>query len=254
MKAATLLPVLALAWAASCSRCGREPALPDASPPDETEAPEVLPRQEEEHRLPKHDWNGLTVMMREAEAREALEAVGFTLIPSRLEAFPILDEDEHALMLVPILGYTPPLVIMETEKSDGRPLSSVYGLRLYFHRNRLYSFQPIYYADPVDLVEPGDEAVPPSVMRERLLETFGDPTWMARGAVTGPRQADARTESMTAWVDKDLIVLFRSTDGDGPPAYDLHFFSPEGNNLVADLVVKLTKKKASREKGREPAQ
>ncbi len=247
MKAATLLPVLALAWACSCSRCGREPPPPDAPEPDESEPPVVEPRAAAEPRLAKHDWNGLAVMMREAEAREALEAVGFALVPSRLEAFPVLDEQEHAITLVPIQGYTPPLVILETEKTDC-PLSSVYGLRLYFHRNRLYSFQPIYYADPVDLVEPGDEAIPPAVMRRRLLETFGDPAWMTKGAVTGPRQVEARTQSMTAWADKDLVVLFRSTDGDGPPAYDLHFFSPRGNKLVAELVSRLTKKSKPGEK------
>ncbi len=246
MKAATLLPVLALAWTTSCSRCGSEPTPPDAPPPDEGDPPEAPPRKVEEPRLPKHDWNGLTVMMREAEAREALEAVGFELVPSRLEAFPVLDMEGHVVTPVPIQGYTPPLVIMETEKVDC-PLSSVYGLRLYFHRNRLYAFQPVYYADPVDLVEPGDEAVPPAVMRRRLLETFGDPAWVARGAVTGPRQADPRTESTTAWADKDLVVLFWSKEGEGPPAYELHFFSPKGNRLVADMVARLEKKKGSAE-------
>ena len=100
MRAATLLTVLAVAWAASCSRCGREPPIPDAPPPDENETPDAAPPPEEEVRLPKHDWNGLTVMMREAEAREALEAVGFTLTASRLEAFPVFDALEQAVTAV----------------------------------------------------------------------------------------------------------------------------------------------------------
>jgi hypothetical protein len=244
MRAATFLTFLVLAGASSCSRCGRTPPLPDAPMPDESEPAGSPAPQDEEPRLAKHDWNGLTVMMREAEAREALEAVGFELVPSRLEAFPVLDAPKHAITLVPIQGYTPPLVIMETEKADS-PLSSVYGLRLYFHRNRLYAFQPVYYADPVDLVEPGDEAVPPAVMSQRLRETFGDPTWTSRKTTWGPGQVDTVQECLTAWADKDLVVLLSSRAGEDPPAYDLHFFSPKGNRLVADMVERIEKKKAS---------
>jgi len=220
--------------------------VPDAPPPDEREPVASPPPRGEEPRLAKHDWNGLTVMMREAEAREALEAVGFELVPSRLEAFPVLDAENHVLTLVPVQGYTPPLVIMETEKVDS-PLSSVYGLTLYFHRNRLYAFQPVYFADPVDLVEPGDEAVPPAMMRDRLGETFGDPTWVSKATISGHGQEGARTESLTAWADKDLVVLLRRVEGEGPPAYDLHFFSPKGNGLVAKMVQRLEEKKASAE-------
>ena len=244
MRVATILPVLAIA--AGCSDCGREPVRPDAAPPDGPDVVDVEPAREEEARLPKHDWNGLTVMMREAEVREALEAVGFKLVPSRLEAFPVLDVKEHEVELVPIQGYTPPLVIMETEKSDS-PLSSVYGLRLYFHRNRLYAFQPVYYADPVDLVEPGDEAVPPVVMKRRLLETFGDPSWVTQSVDITPAREEPQRRSQTAWADKDLVVLFGTAEGDGPPSYDLYFFSPRGNKLVAGLVSRLEKK--AREKG-----
>jgi hypothetical protein len=244
MRTATLLTVLVLAGASSCARCGRTPPTPDAPAPDESEPTEAPPPRDEEPRLAKHDWNGLTVMMREAEAREALEAVGFTLVPSRLESFPILDAENHAVTHVPVQGYTPPLVIMETEKSDS-PLSSVYGLRLYFHRNRLYAFQPVYYADPVDLVEPGDEAVPPAVMRSRLRETFGDPTWTARKISGDPEREAGGHESLTAWADKDLVVLLGSSEDEDPPAYDLHFFSPKGNKLVADMVERLESKKAS---------
>ena len=118
MRSATLLPVLALVWATSCSRCGPPRPVLDVAAPEEDAAPEAPEPRDEEHRLPKHDWNGLTVMMREAEARAALEAVGFTLVPSRHETFPILDQEAHTITLVPVQGYTPPLVIMETEKSE----------------------------------------------------------------------------------------------------------------------------------------
>jgi hypothetical protein len=134
---------------------------------------------------------------------------------------------------------------METEKVDS-PLSSVYGIRLWFHRNRLYSFQPVYYADTVDLVEPGDEAVPPDVMEKRLLTTFGEPAWSVQGSIIGPRD-EVRTQQMIAWADNDLAVVYTHGETEGPPTYGLHFFSPRGNRLAGDLVARLLERKTLKE-------
>lgn len=241
MKRAMLMAVLVLLT--SCSRCGRAPGSVDAGPAMEaTEATADPTGDPDPIRLPKHDWNGLTVRMREAEARGALEAVGFRLVPSRLDSFPILDVDARTLTFVPIQGFTPPIVALETEKGES-PLNSVYGLRLFFHSNRIYCFQPVYYADPVDLVEPGDEAVPPEVMSRRLHETFGEPAWTDAVTVSGPGPSHTSEERMTAWADPDLVVLYRAGDADGPPRYELLFFSPKGNRKVAEFVERLTKKK-----------
>lgn len=247
MRAATAILTILLAFPA-CSRCGSPTATTDAAGALEAGEEAGDPAADAEPpRLPKHDWNGLSVMMREAEAREALETVGFKLVPSRLDSFPILDMSEHTLTLVPIQGFTPPIVAMETEKSTS-PLNSVYGIHLYFHRNRLYSFQPIYYADPVDLVEPGDEAVPPATMEKRLLSTFGEPAWSTTGTVLGPRTGETSPQQMIAWADSDLVVMYLYAGTDDPPTYGLHFISPRGNKLAGDLVARLLKKKSTKEK------
>lgn len=213
-------------WAASCSRCaGVGPAVDGWTASGAEPAPDV--ESEPARRLPKHDWNGLTVMMREPEATAALEEVGFRVVPSRLDTFPVLDPESLSVRLVPIQGFSPAIVALETEKKAS-PLESVYGVRLYFQSNRLYCFQPVYFADPVDLVEPDDTAVPPDVMRERLERTFGTPVHEGSGTI--------------AWADDELVVVYASPEGDGPPDYTLSFFSPGGNKHVSDLVERLLRK------------
>jgi hypothetical protein len=233
-----VLVACAAAWltGASCSRCGPEVTALDGGYGLDTAEARAGDPSGEPPRLPKHDWNGLAVMMREAEAREALEGVGFRLVPSRSDLFPVVDMKERRLRLVPIQGFSPPIVILETEKGES-PLASVYGLRLFFHSNRLYAFQPVYFADPVDLVEPGDRAVAPDEMERRLLGTFGTPAWSGEGTVAAPE--GERTTSMMAWQDADLIVLYRLDETERPPEYALGFFSPRGNRRVRKLVEKL---------------
>jgi hypothetical protein len=225
----------------ACSHCSGPENVVDALTEDTFEETSSDPETDPSPlRLPKHDWNGVTVMMRESEVSEALWAIGFSLTPSRQDTFPVLTGEGHDVRLVPLQGFSPPLVAFETEKNDS-PLGSVYGLRLYFHRNRLFCFQPVYYADPVDLVDPGDEAIPPGVMSTRLGSTFGEPKYSGTGKVQQVSDQTTIDRQVTVWADEDLVVLFSRPIEGTLPAYDLQFFSPQANLTVAALVDLLMK-------------
>ena len=219
-----LIALASLAALPSCSRCGggHGPApLPDT---DDPPAAEPSP-QEGERRLPKHDWNGVAVMMHEEEARGALDAIGFDVVPSRTTSFPVLDPVRRTMDLRPAVKLQPSIVAMETSKRKGEcKLGAVYGVKLWFHSNRLYAFQPVYHADPVDLVEPGDEAVTPEEMEKRLSGTFGPPGWTQETA------GDGKT---TVWSDDDLTIVYHLSAAAGPPSYHITFISPKGNEAVA---------------------
>lgn len=228
-----------LLWAAAhcaCGRCQGPPPEPDVTL-DETEDPSSQDPREEQPppRLPKHDWNGITVMMRETEVREALEHIGFSLVPSRLDDFPLLDGQATGLRQVPIKGFTPPIVAYETRREE-TTLHPVYGLRFWFFRNRLFAFQPIYFTDPVDLVEPEDEALAPEEMEKRLLDTFGTPAFKGQAPVTHPSEEPESQRTMMRWQDEDLVVLYTTPLDSALPEYDLLFLSPEESRDVARFV------------------
>jgi hypothetical protein len=234
----TVLLVSALFVCGGCGRCGPPPAADVSLDLDREPDADDVAAEDAPVRLAKHDWNGLTVMMRETQAREALRAIGFDLAPSRQETFPVLDEEGLGLRLVPVEGFTPPLVTFETEK-HASPLDTVYGLRLWFHRNRLYAFQPVYHSSPLDLVEPEDEHLPPAEMEERLVGTFGECPLSGEGTVVLVGEDERRKERMMIWRDEDLVVLYRRPLSETLPSYDLMFFSPRGNERVARLVDRL---------------
>ncbi len=215
---------------AGCSRCGPGP-MPGPDP-DIEEAPADDPVEEPARaRLPKHDWNGITVMMHEEEVRKALGAIGFDVVPSKATRFPLLDAARHEVKLLEVGKFSPSVIVLETLKRRGEcQLNSVYGVKLWFHANRLYAFEPSYHADPVDLVEPGDVAVPPGEMEKRLAETFGPPGW--RKDVEGGG-------GVSFWSDEDLVLVFDVPAPAGPPSYSLTFVSHRGNELLGKLVSKL---------------
>lgn len=221
-----------------CGRCGGEPRTLDVIPDDVEDAVvDCVDDEVVDPTLPKHDWNGITVMMRETEVREGLENLGFELTPSRTDTFPLLHPGETGLSLVPVQGFTPPIVAFDTERHESL-VKSVYGLRFWFYRNRLFAFQPIYFTDPVDLVEPDDEAVSPQVMEERLRETFGPPSFVGEAMVTDARDGESTKERMMLWRDEDLVVLYRKPLDAALPGYDLVFFSPGGCGEVTEYVGK----------------
>ncbi len=228
----------ALALAAGCGRCSSGVLATDAATdawPDTSLADQ--PPGDVPFRLPKRDWNGLGVMMRENEVKDALFILGFALTPSRQEAFPVLDAGGLDLRLVEQSAFCPMVVAYETTGQDSS-LRSVYGLRLWFFRNRLFAFQPVYFVDPVDLVEPGDEALSPAVMEKRLEETFGAPQHQGEAVVHDLESDTDVAVQVMVWQDGDLAIHYRRPLDENLPTYDLVFFSPGGNEQVRAMVDK----------------